>query len=378
MVLLLATACGSGFEPAFDESAPAGLFDEVAIADPDVALTFARTDEGDEQRVIAVREYREGIVRGVDLSTALGRPVRDPLELVNELGYEGLLAVIAGAGPDALTSVSAERLVLPLDLRDHHVAAATNFPEHADDAGSERPFLFAKLVAPTGPNAAVSVGEALLDYEVELAWVTLAPLGDGESPQQLGLVACNDFTDRDTLIRHIDAADIESGTGFSVGKSFPGFLPIGNLFIVPKDPRGFANELELRLYVNGELRQRSQASEMIWDLDEITRQTFAWKDHRWDHRGTPVGLLADGETIPERTLLLSGTPHGTVFAGLAAKHIVAGLGGWLASGFRGGVTDAVVAAYIADARAERAFLQPGDRVEIHVDRLGVLRNEVVR
>lgn len=376
-VALTVLGCSPGFEPAFRETAPPGLLDDVAIADPDEALTFARTGEGDGRRVIAVREHRGGVVRGVDLSLALGRPVADPIDAVNELGYEGLRAAIAGAAASAAVEIPAARLGIPVDLRDHHVAAATNFPEHADDAGAEKPFLFAKLVRPTGPWDPVSAGDGLLDYEVEVAWVTLAPLASGESPAQLGLVLCNDFTDRDTLMRHIDPWDIESGAGFATGKSFPGFLPVGSLFVVPRDPRGFAAGLELRLFVNGALRQRSSASEMIWDLDEIVRRTFAWKDRRWEHRGDRVGLLGGGGgAIPERTLILSGTPRGTVFAGLRARDYVAGAGAWVLGGFRRPAPSHVVDAYVRHAGAAGAYLQPGDRVEIHVDRLGMLRNEI--
>ena len=39
-------------------------------------------------------------------------------------------------------------------------------------------------------------------------------------------------------------------------------------------------------------------------------------------------------------------------------------------------TDRVVEAYIRRARAARTYLQRGDRVTIHVDRLGVVENEI--
>ena len=38
------------------------------------------------------------------------------------------------------------------------------------------PFLFPKLVTPSGPRAPVSAADRLLDYEVELCWVTLQDL----------------------------------------------------------------------------------------------------------------------------------------------------------------------------------------------------------
>lgn len=377
--LLLLAACGADWEPAFDETAPPGLFERVTIAPPDEALTFARTSDGGARRVLLVTAYDGGIVEGVDVSQALGRAVVDPIALHAELGWDGLRALRDGAPPAARRTVPAQDLVIPVDLGAHHVAAATNFPEHAGDAGVEDgPFLFAKRVAPTGPYDPVPAGQGLLDYEVELAWVTLAPVAAGERPAALGLVACNDVTDRDLLLRHVDPWDPASGDGFATGKSAPGWLPIGNLFVVPRDPRAFAAGTELRLWVDGSLRQRSPATAMVWDLDAILAQTFAQKDRRWDDRGDAVSLIAGGaDVIPARTLLLSGTPHGTIFDGLRARHYARGVGGWLFGGWDRPLPAHVVGAYLDDAHAAGAYLQPGQRVEIHVDRLGVLQNPVV-
>lgn len=379
--LLLLAACGADWQPAYRDTAPAGHFDTLAIAAPDEALTFARTGAGDSARVLAVTAYRGAMVEGIDLTAALGRPVRDPITLLDELGYDGVLALLADAPPGgggARVRIAAAELTLPVDLGAHHIAAATNFPEHADDAGTTQPFLFAKLVEASAPRAAIPAGTALLDYEVEFAWVTLAPLApDGAADARLGLLLCNDVTDRATLMRHLDPWDIESGTGFTTGKSAPGYLPVGDLFVVPRDARRFAAGLVMELYVNGALRQRAAATEMIWDLDEILARTWAWRERRWEHRGGHVGLLADPVAIPVRTLILSGTPHGTVFDGLRLRHYLGGLAAWLGGGWGQPLPAHVVSAYIDDARAAGAYLQPGDRVEIRADRLGVLRNPVI-
>lgn len=373
----LISACSSGWEPAFDEKADPARFDTVAIADPDEALSFARVAAEGGARTIAVTEYRDGVVHGVDLGALLGRPADDPAAVFTTHGYDALRALLRDAPAAARVAVPAAELTLPVDLRDHHVAAATNFPEHAGDAGVEDgPFLFPKLVRPTGPYDTVPHSPGLLDYEVELAWVTLEPLARGTAPQHMGIVLCNDFTDRDTLLRHLDPWDVASGDGFATGKSFPGYLPVGNLFVVPRDFRRFAEALQLQLYVNGELRQRSKAREMVWDFDEIVSRTWAWQDRRWEHRGAQVSLLGDSETIPARTLVLSGTPHGTIFDGLRTRHYAAGLAAWLAGGWNEPLPSHVVGAYIGDAHAAGAYLRPGDRVEIHVDRAGVLRNRI--
>ncbi len=375
---LLTGGCTNDWQPAFDETEPEGMFDNVTVADTGDALTFARIDREGERRLLAVTRYHGGIIEAVDLSAASGRPRSDAAELLAERGYDAVRDLVRGAPDSAMVAVPASQLVLPLDTHDHHIAAATNYPEHAGEAGVKKgPFLFAKLVAPTGPYAEVQPHGGLLDYEAEVAWVALEPIAAGVGTGLVGLVLANDFTDRETLMRHINAWDVESGDGFTTGKSAPGWLPLGNLLVVPRDHRRFVRDIELRLYVNGRLRQRSMASAMIWDFDEVVARTFAWRDKRWEHRGEQVSLLGSSAVIPARTLLLSGTPHGTVFAGLRARHFVGAIGSWLTGGWRRPAIDSVADAYAADARAAGAYLQRGDRVEIHVERLGMLRNTVV-
>lgn len=381
--------CGSDWKPAFDEVAPANLFDDVTIADLDEALTFARVGAPGQRRLLAVTRYHGGVVSAVDLSAVGGgRPRQDAGELVLELGYDGVRDLVRGAADSARVEVPVGDLVIPVDVHDHHIAAATNFPEHAGDAGVEKgPFLFAKLVTPTESTSTVSTRGGLLDYEVEVAWLTFAPIAQGAKAGQdaqaapgsglIGLILANDYTDRETLLHHINPFDVESGDGFTTGKSAPGWLPLGNLLVVPRDHRAFVRDLELRLYVNGSLRQRSMAKEMIWDFDEVVAHTFAWKDKRWEHRGEQVSLLgASPDAIAARTLILSGTPHGTVFAGLHARHFLGGLGRWLMGGWSRAPIHSVADAYAADARSASAYLQPGDKVDIHVERLGVLRNTI--
>jgi 2-keto-4-pentenoate hydratase/2-oxohepta-3-ene-1,7-dioic acid hydratase in catechol pathway len=350
----------------------------VEIARPDAALTFARIGTEKAPRVVAVTRYEAGRVTGVDLAAGLGREVPDPIGVLADVGYDGLQHLVLSAPAGAVVDVPAAALLAPVDLRDRHIAAGTNYPEHAGEADVEDgPFLFAKLVAATGPAAPVTVGDALLDYEVELAWVTLEPLAAGATPAAMGVVLCNDYTDRATLLRHVDVWNPASGTGFTTGKSFPGYLPVGDLFVVPRDFRAFAASLELRLWVNGRLRQRARVGEHVWDVDEILAEARARRDTRWEHRGRRVALPGAAGTIPARTLLMAGTPGGTVFRGVGLATRVVGAAAWLLGGWATPVTRHVIEAYVREARAARRYLQPGDRVLIHVDRLGVIENDIL-
>lgn len=376
MLSTLTSACGGEWEPAFHERFREVERGNVAIAAPADALTFARIPTASGPRVIAVTAWKGGAVEGVDLSALLGREVVDPVDLFLERGYDSLRDGVLNAPAAARTSLPADKLLLPVDFGGDHIAVGTNYPEHADDAGTTKPFLFPKRVQPGISGDTVSAGTGLLDYEVEIAVMPLEPLRKGETPRYLGILLANDFTDRETLMHAIDRNDVESGKGFTTGKSFPGYLPVGALLVIPRDYRAFVRDIEIRLFVDDGLRQRALGSQMVWDVDEVLAQTMASKDVRWEHRGQQVALF-DGEAIAARTLVLTGTPHGTVFSGVPNGVIVSGLARWLFGGWSKSPVEQVMDAYSAAARGARAYLQPGDEVLIQVDRLGQIRSLVV-
>ncbi len=379
MTLALFLSAGdTSAQSAFDETAAPGQFESVAIARPAEALTFARLEANGRRRVIMVTRYRGGLVEGVDLSAALGRSVDDPIDVFLTEGYERLAKLPDGAGPEARVTADDRALVIPVDLRDRHVATGLNFPAHAGESGVARgPFLFPKLVEATGPYAPVPTGNGLLDYEVEVSWVPLTPLARGERPAHLGLVLCNDYTDRELLLRRIDPLDPTSGRGFTTGKSFPGSLPIGSLFVIPRDHHAFAEKLELRLYVNGRLRQRSPLRAALWRIDRLLDETWARRDLAWDHRGMAVRLPIEADRIPDRTLIMSGTPDGTIFQSITLGQKIRGLTAWILGGWNRSIPEHVVDAYIRDAREAGIYLKPGDKVAIHIESLGRIENEVI-
>lgn len=371
-MVLFAVSCGSNTTPSAGPPV-----DTVNIAPLDQALTFARATLDGNERVIAVLEYSDATINGVDLSTTLKDSDNDPIDLFNTLGYEALRKIIETAPPEQHVSVATKDLAAPVNLTSAHIAAGTNFADHAEEATVEDgPFLFAKLVEPTGPYAAVSAGDALLDYEVELAFVTLNAMPLSESPQTMGLILCNDFTDRATLLGLVDPSDVTSGKGFATGKSAPGFLPVGNLFVIPRDLRAFVADINLHLSVNNETRQSAPMSFAIWDLDELFAQTLARENTTWDHLGEKVRLPIDNSTVPARTMFMAGTPGGTVFAGVSKSTMARGALRWAFGGWDKPVTARVVDRYIAAARKQGNYLQPGDRVAIRVNLMGEIKTTV--
>ena len=379
LILTAAVAAFVGFRPQAVQVPPrpapsTPLRATIAIAPSDQALTFARYGEGAKEQTIVVTRYQNGVVTGVDLAPLL-QPGEDAIAVYNRLGYNAIAAFVAGAR----TSVNrdAATLAVPVDLRSLHAAAATNYPEHADEAKvKDGPFIFAKVAQPTSSRAAIPASSGLLDYEVELCLVTLKPLSAKASAKG-GLILCNDVTDRAALLRGADINDVASGKGFTDGKSGAGFLPVGDLFVVPRNLKTFVEPLELHLSVNGEERQHTRVTNWIWDLDRLLVESAKRAGVVWTWRAGSASLpVSRAGVLPDRTLVLAGTPAGTIFQGPGPATFVRGTFDWVTKFGRSGPIAAIIERTIADDRASGGYLQPGDVVTIQVEQMGTLENRI--
>ena len=288
-------------KPLFNERYDANT--PQTIADPEQALTFARSADA----LILVKAHSGGAVQGIDLTAVLGKEqTADLIALYSALGYAGLAAI-----EDESIKVPLEQLTLPLDYHYPYVAVGTNYAEHADEVMmDDPPFLFPKLARATAWNAPVHFTKRL-DYEAELAVVPLSDISNAADDVPFGLVLCNDYTDRWTLVRQLKFKEPMGTTGFADGKGQESFLPTGYLFVIPKS-RDYLNNLQHRLWHNDQLRQRFTAGEMILKVDEIVAQTLALKDRPHQSAKGPVPLL-ESDHIPAGTLILTGTAAGVIF-----------------------------------------------------------------
>lgn len=367
---LIARAVGPDVAPPVDGPPLAGgAADTVRIAPPDVALTLARVPDGDRLRLVRVVSYRAGRVTAVDLGALAPDARADPLAALQR---HGLRALVAAQGPEL--QVDASRLAVPFDGPAVHVAAGVNYPAHGSEVGVTRAFLFPKHAPLAHHRAAVAVRDRLLDYEIELGVVALGPMSSADAP--LGLVLASDYTDRDRLLRTIDLFDTESGEGFTTGKSGDDLMPIGNLLVVPFDLDTYVRGLVLELWLNGRRRQVAEPARMVWDPRRLVDETLRGEARRWRHGGGVARLPVQGGTIPAGTLLLSGTPDGTVFRSLSARHRFLGVTEWLVS-LRWGDTNRIVGPYLREARAAGHYLRGGDSVVMRADGLGVIVNPIV-
>jgi 2-keto-4-pentenoate hydratase/2-oxohepta-3-ene-1,7-dioic acid hydratase in catechol pathway len=332
--------------PLFDERLEAGSLSTIEIAPTEEALTFGRRWTGAGHDVLLITDYGNGRVLAVNLSAHFGTSPRDAVELFQARGYE---AIAAAASRSVHTVIlPSSDLTIPIETSSHHIAAGANFAGHADEAGIGQPFIFPKRVAPTPSTSPVPMRSSRrLDYEVELAFVTVRDVRSADDvPATMGLLLCNDFTDRWTLVRGMMSGGEMGTSGFADAKGQQGFLPVGPLFVVPRNLERFYPRIELSLYVNGRLRQRARAGNMIWGPAEIIDQTFQRTDWSFGLAGRETALLPNG-MIPARTLILSGTPEGVIFRPVNV---------WWAP----------------------PYLDPGDEVIARATHLGTLRNTITR
>lgn len=271
------------------------------IADPALALTFARTASS----LIRVTHHHGDTIEGIDITTGLGES-SDLIEAYAKIGYEGLAAVAGST-----VNVPLDELRVPVDFQYPYLAAGTNYSEHAKEVYlSDPPFLFPKLAKASAWNEPVAF-HPRLDFEAELAMVPLADIDSPEDRVEYALILCNDFTDRWTLLRQLDLDEPMGTTGFSAAKGRPSFLPAGYLLVIPRSA-AFYEKIVLELAVNGEARQRFTANEMILKIDDIVRQAFVQAGREFLNGEDPVSLLPAGG-IPRGTLILTGTAAGVLF-----------------------------------------------------------------
>jgi len=222
------------------------------------------------------------------------------------------------------------RLLAPVPRPGALISAGKNFSDHVSEMSSKKgpgnPVAFLKLPGSViGPEDEIPYPPEVknLDYEVELAVIIGKPCVnvsvDDAMTYVAGYSAFNDISARDVI-----RGENRSGIHL-MGKSFPGFAPMGP-YLVTADEIAYPQHLKLSLRVNGEIRQDSNLSYMIFKI----RDMIAY----WSQMGLNPG-----------DVLTTGTPRG-VAAGRKPDQTP-----W--------------------------WLKPGDLVEAEVEDIGRLRNRIV-
>jgi len=175
-----------------------------------------------------------------------------------------------------LPLVKGERFGAPIKNPGKLIFIGFNSKEHVKELGidlskSSEPTIFLKPnSAISGPNDPIIYARKMqkLDWEAELA-IVIGKKGKyitiDEAPQYIfGYTCCNDLTDR---FLQLDIND----TQFTKGKCFDGSAPLGP-YIVSRDEILESSNLQLKLWVNGELRQNFNCGDYI--LNDVSVTSF--------------------------------------------------------------------------------------------------------
>jgi 2-keto-4-pentenoate hydratase/2-oxohepta-3-ene-1,7-dioic acid hydratase in catechol pathway len=209
-----------------------------------------------------------------------------------------------------------------LAYRDHVAEAASEVSLEPDAL----PALFLKasssVVGPEDPICLPHIAPSAVDYEGEVALV-IGKTGQDISPDQawshvFGITAAND----------VSARDVQQGRFFgglhdaTKAKSFDTFTPLGPWVVTP-DEFASPDDIALRTFVNGVMRQNARTSLLIHPVPAI------------------VAAVSRFARLEPGDVILTGTP-----AGVGA--------------------------------ATGEYLAPGDVVRVEVEHVGELVNPVVR
>jgi len=236
----------------------------------------------------------------------------------------GFPAILAAAGTVAPLPLADLTLLAPILRPGKIVAVGLNYRDHCEEQNlppPERPTLFAKFTtAITHPEAAIRWDPAVtqqVDYEAELAVII------GRTARRVSAAAAYDYVFGYTCLNDITARDLQKADGQWVrSKSLDTFCPLGPVVVTADelpDPHG----LRIQTWVNGELRQDSNTAQLIHNVPAL------------------IAFCSAAFTLEPGDIITTGTPGG-------------------------------VGLY----RQPPSFLQPGDQVEIAIERIGRLRNPI--
>jgi 2-keto-4-pentenoate hydratase/2-oxohepta-3-ene-1,7-dioic acid hydratase in catechol pathway len=213
---------------------------------------------------------------------------------------------------------------LPLPLPGKVIAVGLNYKDHAAEAGvplPEAPVLFTKFTTSLIPDGADIVrpkGVTQLDWEAEFAVVIgkrASRVSEADAMNYVSGYTCmNDVTDREAQGK--DGQWVRS-------KSYDTFGPIGPV-IVPASDIPDPHNLKIEARLNGKTMQSSNTKNLIFNIPYL------------------ISYISRTITLEPGDVITTGTPHGV---GTFWKPPI--------------------------------FMQPGDVIEIEIEKIGILRNTVV-
>lgn len=250
----------------------------------------------------------------------LAQRMVQPFDLPMAAAQEGVIGLIEhGRVPATLSPVPLDRVVIEAPIprpRRNIFCVGKNYYEHAHEfaksgfdssaaqgAVPKEPIIFSKVPETVVPDRSkVRIDgkvSTAVDYEAELA-VIIGKGGRGISKEKAldhvwGYTIVNDVTARDLQGRY---------SQWLVGKSQDTFCPMGP-WAVTRDEINLSNT-PIRCFVNGDLRQNSNTSLLIFDVPTL------------------IATISAGLTLQPGDIIATGTPAGVGIGFNPPKYLKAG------------------------------------------------------
>jgi 2-keto-4-pentenoate hydratase/2-oxohepta-3-ene-1,7-dioic acid hydratase in catechol pathway len=242
------------------------------------------------------------------------------------LGSHGIeRAAVAAAKGDA-TPLQSVRLLAPVPRPEKVICVGLNYADHARETGKDlpsEPVIFNKFVtALSSPGDPIVLPKVTrkVDYEAELVVVI------GRGGRHIAREAALEHVAGYCCGNDVSARDWQTGKPagqWLLGKSFDTFAPMGPE-LVTADEIGDPGSLRVQLRLNGATMQDSTTKQFIFSVPEL------------------IAYISGVCTLHTGDVLFTGTPPG-----------------------------------VGVARKPPVYLQPGDQVEVEIERIGILRNSVI-
>lgn len=220
--------------------------------------------------------------------------------------------------------ISTIRLLPPLRSPGKIIGVGLNYLDHCREQNipaPEQPIIFSKYVTSIiGHQGFIQLpgcAPEMVDYEAELAVVI------GQKAKNISADKAHTIIAGYLIANDITARDLQNKERQWVrAKSFDTFCPLSPFIITP-DEIADANQLGIKCWVNDDLVQDSNTSEMIFKIPEL------------------IAFISQSVTLMPGDVIITGTPHG-------------------------------VGVY----RNPQRFLRHGDQIKIEIEHLGELVNFV--
>ncbi|MGB3067789.1 MAG: fumarylacetoacetate hydrolase family protein [Ottowia sp.] len=225
---------------------------------------------------------------------------------------------------DLLDDPTAVTFLPPLEQPGKIIAIGANYPSHVEEIGDsnkdaavaaigknlssgEYPPAFAKLTSSLAGHRATIPYPAFteqLDYEAELAFVIGEDCRHVAEADALSCIAgftiANDVSARDVQFKEMKRGLL------LLGKNFEASAPMGPYFVTRDEVANY-RDIEIRCWVNGELRQQDAAGRMIHSIEKALSYYSKMPLRAGDIflTGSPAGV-AIGRPDPAKFLLRPG------------------------------------------------------------------------